>query len=751
MRSPWLALALAGCGMAAPMGARDELAPPPPPAAPPGFGLDGRASAERAEAGGGFGMKDAENDAAPRVALLEPVAASAAPVDAAPEEAAPAKKGAAADEPARTRSWFPEAFLWQPLVETGQGGAATVEFTVPDALTTWRVLGLAHDAQGHQAGAVYTFDGTLPLYVDPVVPGWVFAGDRISLPVQVVSTRASPVSATLEVRAEGAMTGLGVATVSLASAGTDVRTMSFDVIGAGAAKITASLSAGEDSDAAERTVTARPAGRPVETGRGGTLSAERTIRLAGPSGADPTTEEIEVVVFPGPLAVVGAELDRLAAGARPDDAAYAYALSGAVASLSATAGVPVDAAAVRRLRLLAWQRVVYAARAPDAGAASDLVASLRGSDDDPQVHELLPRQVRLVVDGQRADGTWSRTATGSLQGVVVQTAWAARALPEGERGARLRASGAIERHARTVNDPYTAAVVVASGLAEGLTEGLVKQITDAVVTDPDTGADLPVPAGVVNPWGQTPTSSEVLAWAVLALPADHPARGDLASRLLQRWSGEAGFGAGRADVIALEALVAALPGSAAPVQVSLALDGVVVATASVDPSQPKVPVHLSGAPTAAGPVELTLTSSAPGLAFVATRRSWVPWSDQDRVAGVDLEVTVGDLRAGREGTLNLRAAAPSGAVVRISQGLPAGAFVDPSARAAAAEVGATLEVLTDRVIVTTRPFEAGEILELAVPVTPAFAGRFQTGPTEIQVDGAAPVPVRPAVWNVGGT
>ena len=57
------------------------------------------------------------------------------------------------DEAASVRQWFPEAFLWQPRVVTNEQGMATLEVRVPDQLTSWRVLALAHDspwgASGH--------------------------------------------------------------------------------------------------------------------------------------------------------------------------------------------------------------------------------------------------------------------------------------------------------------------------------------------------------------------------------------------------------------------------------------------------------------------------------------------------------------------------------------------------------------------------------------------------------------------------
>ncbi|MFP2903118.1 alpha-2-macroglobulin family protein [Corallococcus sp. 4LFB] len=97
-----------------------------------------------------------------------PVAEMAAPpepeMEEAPGDAVGGKDGAAA---APTRAWFPETFLFEPLVVTDANGQATVPVRVPDRLTQWRVLALAHSRSGAQAGAVTSFAGTLPTYVDP--------------------------------------------------------------------------------------------------------------------------------------------------------------------------------------------------------------------------------------------------------------------------------------------------------------------------------------------------------------------------------------------------------------------------------------------------------------------------------------------------------------------------------------------------------------------------------------------------------
>ncbi|MEQ1508745.1 MAG: hypothetical protein ABMB14_41340, partial [Myxococcota bacterium] len=364
-----------------------------------------------------------------------------------------------------------------------------------------------------------------------------------------------------------------------------------------------------------------------------------------------------VSVFPGPLAVVQLELERLSAGGSAGalgDGGYGFAVASEVASLSASANVPVDDAVLRRIRLLGWQRIVRLVRAPDPATAVHLLTSLRRESSHPQAAEAVPRLVQVVTQAQRADGTWSFHPTSTLQAVLVETATSARVLPESERGAILRAEAAVERYAAQVNDPYTAAVLLASGLADGDLAGpLLARVTDAIHTDDDTGERwIEPPVGVVNAWGAAPSRAELLAWTVLALPTDAPERGDLAAALMQGWSSSSGFGAGPFDAVALEAMTSTLPTVSAPIALTLTIDGTSVASATLDPGQPRVPAMLA-APAGAvdAPFVVTASPPMPGLAFVATRRSWVPWSDADRMAGVDLEIQAPPFAVGREGVV----------------------------------------------------------------------------------------------------
>lgn len=647
----------------------------------------------------------------------------------------------------RLRQWFPEAFLWRPLVETDAGGVATVPVRVPDQLTTWRVLALAHTRGGAQAGDVATFDSRLDVYVDPVVPAFLYAGDRVELPIQVVNTTDHLLSTAIDVTADGALTGRASGTVNLPAGGSAVQRIALQASGAGPSHVTAVLA---DADAAVREIPVSPRGRPVQGTRGGTVSDRVTFALAAPVDADVTTQELQVRVFAGPLAVLQAEIERGGSSGGVSDAAYGFALARHVMDLSLRTNVEVDDDAVRRLRILAWQRVVRYARSPDTGTAADLLASLRGTTGHPQAEELAQRMERTVVQGQRADGTWSRSGSGSIRAVLVETAFAARTLSPDQTGARTRATGALRRNLRHVDDAYTAAVVLSSGLLDGDDAAALRKIvTDAAADAGDGRKTMDVPPNAINPWGWAPSKSEMLAWTVLALPADVPWRADLVGELMSGYDASWGFRAGPADVVVLDAVSAALPGLDKPVDVILSVEGREVARKKLDPTQPKLPAVLD-ATGLVGSIELAVSPPVPGLAYSATLRSWVPWTGAERLSGVDVEVESTAMSVGQDATLTFTLAAPSRTHLALEQGLAAGASVDEDALAALSDRVVSYEVKTDRVRLVTRDFQAGEIMSVPLVVRPAFAGTLTTSPLIVQPEGDAGrgVSLPPLTWTV---
>jgi hypothetical protein len=139
--------------------------------------------------------------------LSAPAPAAAPPPPGASREAADAASGGAPSEPepAKTlRSNFAETALWEPHLITAADGTATIEFTVPDAVTAWNVwvqaLGprLEHGVLALQARTVKD------LLARPYLPRFLRAGDRAELAVAVANSGAEALAGDVELVLRGA-------------------------------------------------------------------------------------------------------------------------------------------------------------------------------------------------------------------------------------------------------------------------------------------------------------------------------------------------------------------------------------------------------------------------------------------------------------------------------------------------------------------------------------------------------------------
>ncbi|MEN6560027.1 MAG: alpha-2-macroglobulin family protein [Acidobacteriota bacterium] len=107
-----------------------------------------------------------------------------------------------AGEPAATelRSNFAETAFWQPHLLTGADGTATIEFTVPDSVTSWRVFvhGLTRDLEGGTLEAETR--SVKDLMVRPYLPRFFREGDKAE--VRVMVNNAGPAALAGEVTLE---------------------------------------------------------------------------------------------------------------------------------------------------------------------------------------------------------------------------------------------------------------------------------------------------------------------------------------------------------------------------------------------------------------------------------------------------------------------------------------------------------------------------------------------------------------------
>ncbi len=665
---------------------------------------------------------------------------------------------------APTRAWFPETFLFEPLVVTDANGKANVPVKVPDRLTTWHVLALAHSRQGGQAGAVADFLGTLPTYVDPVVPPFLYSGDTVRLPVQVVNTTDGALASALSYQAVGATLSTAGGKVKVPAFGNTVDFVTLSTSKPGTAQVKAVLG---DTDAVVRSIDVKPPGKRELVSRGGSLAAPRSFTLHGPENAIAGSESVAVQVYPGALGFLRTELSAAPGrGGVAEDGYLLQLLGKAPGLLHALGGEPATDT-IRDLTVLATQRVMRHARSPSTDSATLLAEAALAHPDNAILSRLGERLAMQLQREQRPDGSCQGADGWTLQRLLVTTSECVRAAkastltPAAKQRATavtIKATGFFERNLARINDGYTAAAILASGGVSGEMAKKLQALVLAGLVKTDDGAQyLKVEPGVVRADGATPSTSEATALAVLALKGvDQAPLADLGTWLLGGYSMYVGWGDGRANQVCLRA-VTELFKDPLPASVHLVLerDGAAMVEGSFDAAKLKQVVTLdadakgsSGAHT----WSIRAEPPVPGLGFALGLVAYVPWKDE---LGGGLELTSklpAAMKVGAPVDVELTVAAPSSVATRLSVGLPAGVQPDGPALDALVSAGQVQRYETEDGAVTLHlpGLSAGATHHFSLRVVPTLAGSLQAGPSRLEPEGnpMAGHAFAPKLWAV---
>ncbi len=635
------------------------------------------------------------------------------------------------------RAWFPETFLFEPAVVTDESGNATVRVKVPDRLTSWRVLGLAHSRNGSQAGAVTAFEGTLPAYVDPVVPSFLRVGDVVRVPIQLVNTTDETLTTPLVVEVEGGELKTRPQSLSIAGKSSIVRYVEVTATSAGTMRLMARMG---DDDMVVRTVDVVPSGRPVRESKSGTLAAPRTLTLTGAESDGVSKGVANLTVYAGALALVRSELGAAVHREGVAEDAFALLVAGkAPEILRALGDVPNDEE-LRTLSLTAAQNVVKHARVLSIENAALIAEAAASHPENPVLDRLATRALSTIESAQSPDGTCGGASGWTLQRMLVSTADCARAAHE-LPNVTIRASGAFERNAKEISDAYTAAAILASDSASGaLAESLRKTVLAGIETSDDGSKFLKVPAGVVRADGHRPSVVEATALAVLALrEAANAPLADLGATILASYSPLRGWGDGRANLVCMEAAVELfsepLP---ARVKLSLLKDGDVVAEGALDKESIREAVRLHAEDLdVSGEHEWKVVAepAVAGLGFSLAVQSWVPWTERQAL-GSDLSVTMdGAMKVGNASVLSVSAVVPSGQSFSIDLDLASGVQVDKTSLEALVAEGVlrSYSVVDGRIELEAHALQPAQRFAAPIRVIPTLAGTVQTGATHIEV------------------
>ena len=690
------------------------------------------------------------------------------------------------DGGAPTRAWFPETFLFQPEVVTNAQGVATVSARVPDRLTTWRVLALAHDRSGHQAGDVARFTSSLPLYADPVVPASLRVGDRIQLAIPVVNTTQDSRSVDVAVRAEG-IDVRGGGRVAVPGLGSAVARAELAASAPGLATVHAALNvAGTTEDAVEHSIPIVPTGQRHASSASGTLGAARTVTLALPDGADPASAEARLTLVPGGLGVIQAEVASAASRAHgASGAGLLLTVSALAPQLWEQAGLPVsesgeDPAAsarfeqARTLRLLGVQQAMRLPSQWDETTALAVVAGAAAHPDDPVLSRLVDHGITVFGSLQRPDGTFGGSTRGdwTVQRMLVATAFsvdvARRAAssntelaPERLRRVapmQVRGRAAAERYAGRVTDAYTASALLVGGLVEGETRDRMATIVRDALTASDNGLVVDLPKGVLRVDGRTPSRAAAAALAARALatlddPSDADRLADLGSTVLAGFRPGAGWGDAVTDLVCLGAVAelwAAPP--AETVTLTLKKGDDIRATRALTVDDLRNPVFLSVPADGDGAWEVATEPAVPGLAFGLEVVSWTPWTHPPTDPGIEVAVSPPERpRLGETGDLVVDIASHRGTRFELSIDLPAGVQADGDAITIEGGQSPSDTTTRDGHVSLSLPPLTGNRLTVHIPVSPTVAGTVWSGGVAVvDAQSGAQTVVPPTAWKVGG-
>ncbi|MGI5865620.1 MAG: hypothetical protein ACOX6T_26660, partial [Myxococcales bacterium] len=427
--------------------------------------------------------------------------------------------------------------------------------------------------------------------------------------------------------------------------------------------------------------------------------------------------------------------------------------------------------ALRNLAILAGQRVVRHGRSPDLATASLLAEAALAHPDNPVLARLGERMAATVANAQRPDGTFGGESGWTLQRLLAATAdglRAVRAAAGASAAARqraahaaIRASGAFERNLERVEDGYTAAAILASGGVSGkVAEALRAKVREGLERSPDGSLGLRVGADSVRADGVRPSEIEATALAVLALEGDADSAAqvaDLGARLLGSYSPAVGWGDGRTNLAALQAVLALFKDPLPErVAITLSMDGKVVAEGTLDSTRLREVVALEGpAPDAAGEHLWTVRAepAVPGLGFSFALQAWVPWEKQPAAGGLELEIDAPpQAKLGEPVEVRVAAAAPAGMALSLRHALPAGFQPDRASldRLVAEGLIRGFRAVDGAVELEVPPVEAGGAFSASFRVIPTLIGTLSAAASSLAIEGRPESAhyVPPAVWTV---
>ncbi len=213
----------------------------------------------------------------------------------------------------RVRQFFPETLYSNPSLITDRSGSASVELTMADSITTWRLSGMASSMDGRIGSVNGSLRAFQDFFVDIDLPVGVTQGDVISMPVAVYNYLSKPQTVTVALRRGDWFTLSGESTKTIDLRANEVTAVYFPITAdeLGLHGLTVEAHSPGGSDAIRREMTVYPDGQRQFAVVNGTLSGRDTARIDVPRAAVPGASKLLIKLYPGVFSQVVDGLDGL--------------------------------------------------------------------------------------------------------------------------------------------------------------------------------------------------------------------------------------------------------------------------------------------------------------------------------------------------------------------------------------------------------------------------------------------------------
>lgn len=210
------------------------------------------------------------------------------------------------------RKLFKSTAYWNPDLRISSAAGEKVTFTLPDNLTSYRIMVVGVDGKGLMGSSEARFQCSKPLTVQPVLPRFLNQGDQADLEVQVINGLQEDREVTLEGSFEGLeLRGEARQSGTVKAGGWTLFTFPVTALRGEGARIRFSAQAGDLTDVVELPVILRMPNNRTSVVTSGFLSSGESLTLEADTNHIPGSLQVDAVFHTTPLAGLKPSLDYL--------------------------------------------------------------------------------------------------------------------------------------------------------------------------------------------------------------------------------------------------------------------------------------------------------------------------------------------------------------------------------------------------------------------------------------------------------